>query len=80
MNNIRPVARYFICVSAAAACAAAVAMCSPHEDAWDFVATAEAKTAYLDCTRIAPAQVLEPDLVTVCSVVAGVRDGGPARA
>jgi hypothetical protein len=69
MNSIKPVARYCACVSAAVACAVTVAMCSPHEHAWDLVDPAP-RASYLDCARISPGQLIEPDLVTVCTVLA----------
>jgi hypothetical protein len=71
MNNLRPVARYCLCVSAALACTAAVAMCAPQQDGWDYFGSQDSKASYLDCARIASGQgVAEPDLVTPCSVVA----------
>ena len=77
MNSIGPVGRYCLCVSAALACAAAVAMCVPHEDAWD-PGIGVSPASYLDCARIAAGKVLEPDLVTLCSVVAA-REGAALR-
>ena len=76
MNSIGPVGRYCLCVSAALACTAAVAMCAPHEDAWD-PGIPDVQASYLDCARIATRKVLEPDLVTLCSVVAAREDAVP---
>lgn len=69
MNSIPPVVRYCAWVSAALACAAAIAMWPPHPDAWDGFGE-EVKSSYFDCTRVTPGKLLEPDLVTVCSAVA----------
>jgi hypothetical protein len=68
MKSRRPVARYYACVSAAVACTAAVALCSPREGAWDF-GVVHHQSAHLDCAN-ARLKVLEPDLVTPCPVLA----------
>jgi hypothetical protein len=69
MNSTRPVARYCVCVSAAVACAAAMAMRPPEQEVSN-LGSRESRAAYLDCARISSGRVVEPDLVTLCFVVA----------
>jgi hypothetical protein len=73
MKSSHPFVRYGACVSIAAACAAAIAMRPPPQELPD-LRVAAADAAYLDCSRVSPGRVLEPDLVIVCSMVAEVRD------
>lgn len=74
MNSTRPLATYCVCVSAAVACAAAMAMRPPEKERSN-VATGASGTAFLDCARIASERVQEPDLVTLCFTVADVPRG-----
>lgn len=68
MNRNRPFLHYLACVFAAAACATALAMhLSAEGSARTHVNTA--REAYLDCARMS--SVREPDLVTICTVLAG---------
>lgn len=69
MNSSHPFVRYGVCVSAAAACAAAMAMRPPSQELPDLRA-GEPAVAYLDCSRVSPGRVVEPDLVLVCSMMA----------
>jgi hypothetical protein len=77
MKSITPIARYSACVSAAIACTVAVAMCSPQEGAWDF-GLVHSPTGYLDCEH-ARSKVLEPDLVTLCPVLAQAQVGAASQ-
>jgi hypothetical protein len=70
MNSITSIAQYCASVGAAVACAAVFAMRPPHQPEMPDLSNAELKVAYLDCARISSASLLEPDLVTICSMVA----------
>lgn len=70
MNGITSIAQYCVSVGAALACAAVFAMRPPHLQDMPDLSNAELKVAYLDCARISSASLLEPDLVTICSMVA----------
>ena len=78
MKSSHPFVRYCVCVSTAAACAAAMAMRLPQQEPPE-VPAGEWKAAHLDCARVSPGRLLEPDLVIVCSMVAQVREGREAR-
>lgn len=62
-------ARHCLFAAAAAVCAGAIAV-GPIAQATPETAGAGQGTAYLDCARILPVRVLEPDLVSLCSVFA----------
>lgn len=70
MNSITSIAQYCVTAGAAVACAAVFAMRPPHQTEMPNLSNAELKVAYLDCARISAASLLEPDLVTICSMVA----------
>lgn len=75
MNSHSPLLKYGACTAAAVACAAAVAMLPPPQSMAD-LRGAQPRAAHLDCARISARWVREPDLVTVCSMLADV---GPGR-
>lgn len=70
MNSITSIVRYCGCLAAAGACAAVLALRPPQQQETTDAGRAPLETAYLDCARIASASLREPDLVTLCSVVA----------
>lgn len=69
MNSTRSFIQYGACVSAAAACAAVMAMRAPGQELADGRNETPA-AAYLDCAHLLRA-VRDPDLITLCIVVAG---------
>lgn len=70
MNSITSIVRYCGCLAAAGACAAVLALRPPQQQETTDAGAAPLEAAYLDCARIASQAQREPDLVTLCSVVA----------
>lgn len=70
MNNIIPAIRYCGTLVAAVACAAVLALRPPQQQEQADTRGTPLEAAYLDCARVAAASLREPDLVTLCSVVA----------
>ena len=70
MNSITPIARYFVTVGAAVACAAVMAMRPLQQQDLADLSNEQLKLAYLDCARVSSESLLEPDLFTICSVAA----------
>lgn len=67
MKNSVSFARPGLFAAAAAACAVAIAL-GPLAPATPETVGAGQGAAYLDCARILPQRVLEPDLIALCSV------------
>jgi hypothetical protein len=68
MNGMGPLTRYCGSLVAAVACAAVLALRPPQQQ--EMTGHPAPAAGYLDCARITSESLREPDLVTLCSVVA----------
>ena len=63
-------ATYCLIAAAAGACAVAIALGPTAPEVPDGQPSGDGASGYLDCSRVFPDRVVEPDLVAECSVVA----------